>query len=70
MKSTIRLIAAQALVSYCMAQLTEDREPFIAGVWTIFDHGNVAELGEALFERSGIKGPFVVIMDTDPYPST
>ena len=32
MKSAIRLIAAQALVSYCMAQLTEDREPFIAGV--------------------------------------
>src|SRR5690606_7502734 len=27
----------------------EDGEPFIAGVWAIFGHGNVAALGEALY---------------------
>jgi 3D-(3,5/4)-trihydroxycyclohexane-1,2-dione acylhydrolase (decyclizing) len=47
--STIRLTAAQALVRYLSAQLTEDGEPFIAGVWAIFGHGNVAGLGEALY---------------------
>ena len=46
---TIRLTAAQALVRYLTAQLTEDGEPFIAGVWGIFGHGNVAGLGEALY---------------------
>lgn len=49
MTSTIRLTAAQALVRYLTAQLTEDGEPFIAGVWAIFGHGNVAGLGEALY---------------------
>ena len=47
--STIRLTAAQALVRYLTAQLTDDGEPFIAGVWAIFGHGNVAGLGEALY---------------------
>ncbi len=47
--STIRLTAAQALVRYLTAQLTEDGEPLIAGVWAIFGHGNVAGLGEALY---------------------
>ena len=49
MTQTIRLTAAQALVRYLTAQLTEDGEPFIAGVWAIFGHGNVAGLGEALY---------------------
>ncbi|SPH25065.1 3D-(3,5/4)-trihydroxycyclohexane-1,2-dione hydrolase [Defluviimonas aquaemixtae] len=48
MGKTIRLTAAQALVRYLTAQLTEDGDPFIAGVWAIFGHGNVAGLGEAL----------------------
>ena len=48
MSKTIRLTAAQALVRYLTAQLTETGEPFIAGVWAIFGHGNVAGLGEAL----------------------
>ncbi|MBF9036886.1 3D-(3,5/4)-trihydroxycyclohexane-1,2-dione acylhydrolase (decyclizing) [Rhodobacterales bacterium HKCCE2091] len=48
MTKTIRLTAAQALVRYLTAQLTESGEPFIAGVWAIFGHGNVAGLGEAL----------------------
>jgi hypothetical protein len=46
--STIRLTAAQAMVRYIAAQMTEEGEPFIAGVWAIFGHGNVAGLGEAL----------------------
>ncbi len=49
MTKTIRLTAAQALVRYLTAQLTEDGDPFIAGVWAIFGHGNVAGLGEALY---------------------
>ncbi|QMU58642.1 MAG: 3D-(3,5/4)-trihydroxycyclohexane-1,2-dione acylhydrolase (decyclizing) [Boseongicola sp.] len=47
--STIRLTAAQALVRYLTAQLTEDGVPYIAGVWGIFGHGNVAGIGEALY---------------------
>jgi len=49
MTKTIRLTAAQALVRYLTAQMNEDGEPFIAGVWAIFGHGNVAGLGEALY---------------------
>ncbi len=45
MTSTIRLTAAQALVRYLTAQLTEDDEPFIAGVWAIFGYGIVAGPG-------------------------
>ena len=47
--ATIRLTAAQAMVRYLSAQLTEDGTPFIAGCWAIFGHGNVAGLGEALY---------------------
>lgn len=49
MSKTIRLTAAQALVRYLCAQLNEDGDPFIAGAWAIFGHGNVAGLGEALY---------------------
>ena len=48
MTKTIRLTAAQALVRYITAQMTEDGVPFIAGCWAIFGHGNVAGIGEAL----------------------
>ena len=48
MSTKIRLTAAQALVRYLAAQRTEAGDPFIAGVWAIFGHGNVAGLGEAL----------------------
>lgn len=48
MTKTIRLTAAQALVRYLTAQMTEEGERFIAGCWAIFGHGNVAGLGEAL----------------------
>lgn len=47
--TTIRLTAAQAMVRWLSVQMTEDGEPFIAGVWGIFGHGNVAGLGEALY---------------------
>lgn len=46
--TTIRLTAAQATTRYLAAQLAEDETPYIAGVWAIFGHGNVAGLGEAL----------------------
>ncbi|MGV1916242.1 3D-(3,5/4)-trihydroxycyclohexane-1,2-dione acylhydrolase (decyclizing) [Rhizobium sp. 22-785-1] len=46
---TVRLTAAQALVRYLAAQINEDGEPYIAGVWAIFGHGNVAGMGEALY---------------------
>ena len=49
MSQTIRLTAAQALVRYLGAQMTEDGVPFIAGCWAIFGHGNVAGMGEALY---------------------
>ena len=50
---TIRLTAAQAMVRWLAAQMNEDGERFIEGVWAIFGHGNVAGLGEALHGRSG-----------------
>lgn len=46
--TVIRLTAAQAMMRYLSAQMTEGGEPFIAGVWAIFGHGNVAGIGEAL----------------------
>ena len=46
--TTIRLTAAQAMVRWLSVQMTDEGEPFIAGVWAIFGHGNVAGLGEAL----------------------
>ena len=45
---TVRLTAAQAMVRFLANQMTEAGETFIAGVWAIFGHGNVAGLGEAL----------------------
>ncbi len=52
---TVRLTMAQALVRYLAAQRidTEPGEaPLFAGVFTIFGHGNVAGLGEALAAAS------------------
>ena len=31
---------------------------------------SIAELEEALAKRAGAKGPYVIVIDTDPYPST
>ncbi|WP_321814648.1 MULTISPECIES: 3D-(3,5/4)-trihydroxycyclohexane-1,2-dione acylhydrolase (decyclizing) [unclassified Paraburkholderia] len=54
--ATVRLTAAQALVRYLAAQRVacEDgsgrTEPLFGGVFAIFGHGNVAGLGEALYQ--------------------
>ena len=48
--TTIRLTAAQAMVKYLAAQKTPEGDSFIAGAWAIFGHGNVAGLGEALYQ--------------------
>src|SRR6516162_923445 len=51
--ATTRLTMAQALTRYLAAQTSEidGRElPLFAGVFAIFGHGNVAGLGEALYE--------------------
>ncbi|TXH68510.1 MAG: 3D-(3,5/4)-trihydroxycyclohexane-1,2-dione acylhydrolase (decyclizing) [Thiothrix sp.] len=51
--STIRLTMAQALVRYLAAQYTEvdgQKLPLFAGVFAIFGHGNVAGMGEALYQ--------------------
>ncbi|MGU3576093.1 3D-(3,5/4)-trihydroxycyclohexane-1,2-dione acylhydrolase (decyclizing) [Brucellaceae bacterium C25G] len=47
--TTVRLTAAQAMIRYLANQMTPEGEPFIAGVWAIFGHGNVAGIGEALY---------------------
>ena len=55
---TVRLTMAQALVRYLAAQRAETPEgitSLFAGVWAIFGHGNVAGLGEALYQhREGL----------------
>ena len=52
MTTTVRLTMAQALVAHLAALRIEhddgSLEPYCAGVWAIFGHGNVAGLGEAL----------------------
>ncbi len=53
MSDTLRLTMAQAVVKYMMAQKVEmggEIKPMFAGVWAIFGHGNVAGLGEALYQ--------------------
>ncbi|MGB0663843.1 MAG: 3D-(3,5/4)-trihydroxycyclohexane-1,2-dione acylhydrolase (decyclizing) [Pontibacterium sp.] len=50
---TIKLTMSQAVVRYMTAQKVEvDGEilPMFAGVWAIFGHGNVAGIGEALYQ--------------------
>lgn len=51
--TTIKLTMAQAVVRFMMAQKIETDngiQPMFAGVWGIFGHGNVAGLGEALYQ--------------------
>jgi 3D-(3,5/4)-trihydroxycyclohexane-1,2-dione acylhydrolase (decyclizing) len=53
MSDTLRLTMAQALVRSLCAQKTEIDGaimPVFAGCWAIFGHGNVAGLGEALWQ--------------------
>ena len=51
--TTLRLTMAQALVRFLTAQNSEidgQEVPLFAGVFAIFGHGNVAGLGEALYQ--------------------
>lgn len=51
--TTIRLTMAQALVRFLANQMSEVdgiKVRYFAGVWGIFGHGNVAGLGEALYQ--------------------
>ena len=52
--ATVRLTAAQAIVRYLSAvraRTPEGVQPLFAGVFAIFGHGNVAGMGEALYEH-------------------
>jgi 3D-(3,5/4)-trihydroxycyclohexane-1,2-dione acylhydrolase (decyclizing) len=56
--SQVRLTMSQALVRYLAAQQMRDEEsgellPLFGGVFAIFGHGNVAGLGEALYQHRG-----------------
>ncbi len=54
MSDTIRLTTAQALIRFLKNQYVErdgKQNPFFAGAAGIFGHGNVAGIGEALFEN-------------------
>ncbi|MBZ9849886.1 3D-(3,5/4)-trihydroxycyclohexane-1,2-dione acylhydrolase (decyclizing) [Mesorhizobium sp. CA14] len=53
MSKTIRLTMAQALTRFLSRQMTEidgKKVPIFGGVWAIFGHGNVAGVGEALYQ--------------------
>ena len=53
MTNTIRLTMAQALTRYLSRADDRDRRrkvPLFGGVWAIFGHGNVAGIGEALYQ--------------------
>lgn len=53
---TVRLTMAQALTRYLSRQMTEidgEKLPIFGGVWAIFGHGNVAGIGEALYQQRG-----------------
>ncbi len=55
--TTIRATLAQALVRFLAAQKVERdgvTQPFFAGVWGIFGHGNVTGLGQALEETGAL----------------
>lgn len=54
--TTIRMTTAQALVKFLSAQYVEfdgKQERFVNGIFTIFGHGNVVGLGEALANDPG-----------------
>ena len=54
----MKLTMAQAVIRYLNNKYIERDEiknKFIAGVWGIFGHGNVAGIGEALEQNKDIK---------------
>ena len=53
MGKTIRLTMAQAVTHFLTKQMTVidgQKLPIFGGVWAIFGHGNVAGMGEALYQ--------------------
>lgn len=57
-RATSRLTLAQALVRYLAVQSSERdgrRQPFFAGVFGIFGHGNVAGIGQALDQYGALR---------------
>ena len=57
-KATQRMTMAQALVEFLMHQHVErdgERQPFFAGCFGIFGHGNVAGIGQALQQRPAFR---------------
>ncbi|OWV84803.1 3D-(3,5/4)-trihydroxycyclohexane-1,2-dione acylhydrolase (decyclizing) [Rhizobium sp. R635] len=56
MGKTIRLTMAQAVAHFLKVQMTVvdgKKVPIFGGVWAIFGHGNVAGIGEALYQVRG-----------------
>ncbi|MFE0016271.1 3D-(3,5/4)-trihydroxycyclohexane-1,2-dione acylhydrolase (decyclizing) [Mesorhizobium sp. NPDC059054] len=54
MTKTVRLTMAQALTRFLSRQMTVidgEKLPIFGGVWAIFGHGNVAGIGEALYQQ-------------------
>jgi 3D-(3,5/4)-trihydroxycyclohexane-1,2-dione acylhydrolase (decyclizing) len=51
MNGTLRLTTAQALVRYLAALKVPSGEALFGGVFAIFGHGNVAGMGEALYQH-------------------
>lgn len=55
-EKTIRLTTAQALVKFLNQQYIEvdgEMAPFVDGIFTVFGHGNVVGIGQALEEDPG-----------------
>ncbi|PZG33379.1 3D-(3,5/4)-trihydroxycyclohexane-1,2-dione acylhydrolase (decyclizing) [Listeria ivanovii] len=55
-EKTIRLTTAQALVKFLNQQFIEvdgESAPFVDGIFTLFGHGNVVGIGQALEENPG-----------------
>ncbi|MDX8455949.1 3D-(3,5/4)-trihydroxycyclohexane-1,2-dione acylhydrolase (decyclizing) [Mesorhizobium sp. VK9D] len=53
MTKTVRLTMAQAVTRFLSRQMTKidgQKVPIFGGVWAIFGHGNVAGVGEALYQ--------------------
>ena len=58
MSSTKKLTVAQAAIEYLQNQFVERdgiEQPFFAGCFGIFGHGNVAGIGQALFQNPSFK---------------
>ncbi len=56
MGKTVRLTMAQAITHFLKKQMTVvdgKKVPIFGGVWAIFGHGNVAGIGEALYQVRG-----------------